>query len=174
MNDWGRRTFGEPCSVCGFSWATPVDAVTAAIDDAPVAFGSLVVGRTGSERMPSLAWSIQAYVWHAGDNLRIWAERLVASASGSGPAVAGYDQDALAESRRYEAMPLGAALWSLDRAAVDWREASRMVGDRADAVIEHQAMGGFTLTDVTRHVGHDLHHHLDDVRRILGYRDGST
>ena len=174
MNDWGRRTYGEPCSVCGFSWAAPVDTVREAIEDAPVAFGSLVVGRTGSERMPSLTWSVQAYVWHAGDNVRIWAERLAASASGSCPTVAGYDQDDLAEARGYEAMPLGAALWSLDRATVDWREASRMVGDRADTVIEHRAMGSFTLADVTTQVGHDLHHHLDDVRRILDYRGGST
>jgi hypothetical protein len=58
----------------------------------------------------------------------------------------------LAEARGYEAMPLGAALWSLDRATVDWREASRMVGDRADTVIEHRAMGSFTLADVTMQV----------------------
>jgi hypothetical protein len=63
--------------------------VREAIEDAPVAFGSLVAGRTGSERMPSLTWSVQAYVWHAGDNVRIWAERLAASASGSCPTVAG-------------------------------------------------------------------------------------
>ena len=174
MNDWGRRTYGEPCSDCEFSWAASVDTVTAAIDDAPVAFGSLVAGRTGAERMPSLEWSVQAYVWHAGDNLRIWAERLAAPALGWGPSVAGYDQDDLARARNYAGTPVGAALWSLGRATGDWREAVRMAGERSDVVIEHQAMGSFTLDDVTRQVGHDLHHHLDDVRRILGYWDGST
>ena len=173
MNEWGPRTYGDPCSVCGFSWSAPVAAVVAAIDNAPAAFGSLVAGRTGSERMPSLAWSVQAYVWHSGDNLRIWAERLAGSASGCGRSVVGYDQDDLAEARRYEAMPVGAALWSLARATADMREASRMVGDNVDVVIEHQAMGSYTLSDVTRQVGHDLRHHLGDVRRILDYRVGS-
>ena len=173
MNEWGPRTYGKPCAVCGFSWDPPADTLMAAIDDAPVAFGSVVAGRSGSERMPGLAWSVQAYVWHAGDNLRIWSERLAASASGWGHSVVGYDQDALAEARRYEAVPLGAALWSLARATADWREASGMVDDPLDVVIEHQAMGSFTLGDVTRQVGHDLHHHLGDVCHILGYRDGS-
>jgi hypothetical protein len=145
----------------------------ATIDHAQATFGSLVAGWTGSERMPSLVWSVQAYVWHAGDNLRIWAERLAGSVSGGSRSVVGYDQDDLAEARRYEAMPVGAALWSLARATADWGEASRMVGDTVGVVIEHEAMGSFTLADVTRQVGHDLHHHLDDVRRILGYRVGS-
>jgi hypothetical protein len=150
-----------------------VATVVAAIDSAPADFDSLIAGRTGSARMPSLAWSVQAYVWHAGDNIRIWAERLAGSASGCGRSVVGYDQDDLAKARRYEAMPVGAALWSLARATADMREASRMVGDSGGVVIEHQAMGSFTLADVTRQVGHDLHHHLGDVRRILDYPVGS-
>jgi hypothetical protein len=171
MNEWGRQTYGEPCSSCRFSWAAPMAAVVAIIDDAPVAFESLVAGRTGSERMPWLAWSVQAYVWHAGDNLRIWAERLAGTASAAGGPVAGYDQDLLSEARGYEAMVLGAALWSLARATGDWREARRMIGERSEVVLEHPAMGSFTVADVTRQVAHDLHHHLDDVRRILSHQD---
>jgi hypothetical protein len=146
-------------------------AIVAMIDDAPVDFESLVAGRTGSERMPSLAWSVQAYVWHAGDNLRIWAERLAGAASGADGPVAAYDQDLLSEARGYEAMPVRAAFWSLARATGDWHEARRMIGERSDVVVEHPAMGSFTVADVTRQVAHDLHHHLDDVRRILSHQD---
>ena len=121
--------------------------------------------------MPSLAWSVQAYVWHAGDNLRIWAERVAGAASGADGPVAAYDQDLLSEARGYEAMPVGAAFWSLARSTGDWHEARRMIGERSDVVVEHPAMGSFTVADVTRQVAHDLHHHLDDVRRILSHQD---
>jgi hypothetical protein len=137
----------------------------------PVDFESLVAGRTGSEWMPSLAWTVQAYIWHAGDNLRIWAERLAGAASAAGGLVAAYDQDLLSEARGYKAMPLGTAIWSLARATGDWREARRMIGERGDVVLEHPAMGSFTLADVTRQVAHDLHHHLEDVRRILSHQE---
>ena len=150
MNEWGPQTYGDPCSVCGFSWKASLDTIGSSIDNAAVEFESLVAGRTGSERMPSLAWSVRAYVWHAGDNLRIWAERLVGAASGGAHPVAGYDQDHLAEARGYEAMPVGAALWSLARATGDWQEALRMIGERSDVVIEHPAMGSYTVADVTR------------------------
>ncbi|HEX4220333.1 MAG TPA: hypothetical protein VHZ02_18305 [Acidimicrobiales bacterium] len=143
----------------------------AIIDSAPVEFASLVAGLAGTERAPALAWSVQAYVWHAGDNLRIWAERLAGAAAGGDRPVTGYDQDLLSEVRGYEAMPVGAALWSLARATGDWREATRLVGARRDIVVEHPTMGSFTVTDVTRQVAHDLHHHLDDVRRILSHQD---
>jgi hypothetical protein len=169
MNEWGPRTYGDPCAGCGFSWQASPAAVGTIIDNAAVEFESLVAGRTGSERMPALAWSVQAYIWHAGDNLRIWAERLVGAASGGVHPVPGYDQDQLAEARGYEAMPVGAALWSLARATGDWQEALRMIGERSDVALEHPAMGPFTVADVTRQVGHDLFHHLDDVRTILSH-----
>jgi hypothetical protein len=120
--------------------------------------------------MASLAWSVQAYVWHAGDNLRIWAERLVGAASGGIHPVPGYDQDQLAAARGYEVVPVDAALWSLARAIGDWQEALRMIGERSDVALEHPAMGSYTVADVTRQVGHDLVHHLDDLRRILSHQ----
>jgi hypothetical protein len=167
MNKWGPQTYCDPCAGCGFSWMASPATIESIVDNAAAEFESLLGGRMGSERIPSLTWSVQAYVWHAGDNLRIWAERLVAAASGGVPPVPGYDQDLLAEARGYEAMPVGAALWSLTRAIGDWQEAVRMIGDRSDVVLAHPAMGPYTMADVTRQVAHDLVHHLDDVRTIL-------
>jgi hypothetical protein len=171
MNEWGPQTYGDPCSGCGFGWQASPATFGSIIETAAVEFDSLLVGRTGSERMPSLAWSVRAYVWHAGDNLRIWAERLVAAAAGGIHPVPGYDQDQLAEVRGYESMPVGAAVWSLARAIGDWKEASLMIGERSDVTFEHPAMGSYTVADVTRQVGHDLFHHLDDVRTILVHHD---
>jgi hypothetical protein len=171
MNEWGPRTYGDPCAGCGFSWKASPATIGSIIDTAAVQFESLVAGGTGTERIPSLAWSVRAYVWHAGDNLRIWAERLVGAASRGIHPVPGYDQDQLAEARGYEVMPLDAALWSLARAIGDWQEALLMIGDRSDVAFEHPTMGSYTVADVTRQVGHDLLHHLDDVRRILSHQD---
>lgn len=171
MNEWGPQTYGDPCSGCGFSWKASPATIGSIIDTAAVEFESLVAGRTGSERMPSLAWSVGAYVWHAGDNLRIWAERLVGAASGGIHPVSGYDQDQLAEARGYDSMPVGAALWSLGRATGDWQEALPMIGERSDVAFEHPAMGSYTVADVTTQVEHDLFHHQDDVRRILLHHD---
>jgi hypothetical protein len=171
MNEWGPKTYGDPCSGCGFSWQASPPTIGSIIDTAAVEFESLVAGRTGSERMPSLAWSVRAYVWHAGDNLRIWAERLVGAASGGIHPVPGYDQDQLAEARGYDSMPVGAALWSLARATGDWHEALSMIDGRVDVSFEHPTMGSYTVADVARQVAHDLFHHLDDVRRILLHHD---
>ncbi len=171
MNEWGPQTYGDPCFVCGFSWKASLATIESGIDAAADEFESLVAGRTGTERMPSLAWSVCAYVWHAGDNLRIWAERLVGAVPGGAFPVAGYDQDDLAEARGYETMPMSAALWSLARATGDWHEALRTLGEGSDVVIEHPTMGSYTVADVTRQVSHDLCHHLDDVRRILFHQD---
>ena len=171
MNEWGPQTYGDPCSGCGFSWKASPATIGSIIDTAAVEYESLVAGRTGSERMPSLGWSVGAYVWHAGDNLRIWAERLVGAAPGGIHPVPGYDQDQLAEARGYDSMPVGAALWSLGRATGDWQEALRMIGEGSDVAFEHLAMGSYTVADVTTQVGHDLFHHQDDVRRILLHHD---
>lgn len=173
MNEWGLQTYGDPCSGCGFSWSAPMATVTAMIGNAPGTFEALVTGRSGSERVTGLAWPVGAYVGHAGDNLRIWAERLAGVAAGGSRSIAAYDQDSLAQARNYDDMPVGAALWSLARAITDWQEASRMMGQRDGVVIEHPVMGGFSVTDVTRQVAHDLHHHLADVRRILSDQAGS-
>jgi hypothetical protein len=171
MNEWGPQLYGDPCSGCGFSWQASPPTIGSIIDTAAVEFESLVAGRTGSERMPSLAWSVRAYVWHAGDNLRIWAERLVGAASGGIHPVPGYDQDQLAEARGYDSMPVGAALWSLARATGDWHEALSMIDGRVAVAFEHPTMGSYTVADVARQVAHDLYHHLDDVRRILLHHD---
>jgi hypothetical protein len=171
MNEWGPQTYGDPCSGCGFSWQASPPTIGSIIDTAAVEFESLVAGRTGSERIPSLAWSVRAYVWHAGDNLRIWAERLVGAASGGIHPVPGYDQDQLAEARGYDSMPVGAALWSLARATGDWHEALSMIDGRVAVAFEHPTMGSYTVADVARQVAHDLYHHLDDVRRILLHHD---
>jgi hypothetical protein len=174
LNTWGRETYGDPCTRCGYTWSLNGAEAAAIVSGSPAAFIALLDGRAGTERLHGLDWSAQAYVLHVADNLRIWSERLAVAGLGSGGAhdtVAGYDQDALARARNYEAMNLPSALWSIQRAVGDWTAAVHTVAGGGsgpeDIVMVHAEMGAFTLDDVTRQVAHDAFHHLDDVRRIL-------
>lgn len=167
MNRWGPSVYGEPCRECGFAWSTPYGEAVRLVAGLPAAYRSALAGATGTERMPGLDWSVGAYVCHVGDNLRIWAERLMGVASGASPEVGGYDQAALAAARHYEQIPLGAARWSLERSVDDWLDAVGRWPREGTALI-HPERGALTLVDVAAANAHDALHHEWDIRRILG------
>ena len=103
---------------------------------------------------------------HVADNLRIWAERMAGVALGAGPAVGGYDQDALGRARGYEQVALPGALWSLSRAVPDWCVAVRLATACA-AVLVHPERGPQTMLDVVRANAHDTFHHGTDIERCV-------
>ncbi|MGO8869934.1 MAG: hypothetical protein ACLQPH_00765 [Acidimicrobiales bacterium] len=168
MNAWGASTYGEPCRECGFGWSIPTDEAVSMVAGLPGTYRSTLAGATGRERIPGLDWSVGAYVCHVGDNLRIWAERLMGVVAGERPEVGAYDEAALAAARRYEQIPLGSSLWSLDRSVDDWRDA---VGwsRRAGTVLVHPDRGPLTLAEVVTSTTHDAFHHGWDISRILGH-----
>ncbi len=166
MSGWGPASYGDPCRECGFSWSTSLEAAVAMVAAAPDTFAALLAGADGTERLPGLTWPVVAYVAHVADNLRIWAERLAGLAAGDDRPVARYDQDLLAEARRYREISLAGALWSLGRAASDWTAA--VAGAQAAAVtLVHPDRGPQSLLDVARSNAHDTCHHGWDVRRTL-------
>ena len=120
VNTWGVRVYGDPCRECGFGWSTSVDAAAALIADVPERYAKLLDGQDGTTRHPSLTWSVRAYVCHVDDNLRIWAERMWSAVEAKQVQIEAYDQDALASARRYEHIPVKAALWALSHAADVW------------------------------------------------------
>jgi hypothetical protein len=141
------------------------------IADAPREFGRLLSGRQGTERAADLSWDAREYVWHVSDNLRVWAERLVALADldpgtrSPTLAVAPYDQDRLAEVRGYRHMPLSSALWALGQSSSQWAEVWPTVPP--DGRLHHPESGVMEVGDVLRQVAHDTHHHQVDVERSL-------
>lgn len=137
---------------------------------APGEFARILAGADGSERHPDLTWPVVAYVCHVSDNLRIWAERLAGLALGEQRPVAPYDQDRLAQARRYDGVALAGALWSLDRAVSDWQEAVLLVDQDAITLI-HPERHEQTLLDVVRSNAHDAFHHCWDVRRTIDKAD---
>lgn len=166
MSTWGRALYGDPCHQCGFAWSTdPADAI-ALVSELPGSYQATLVGASGRERHPELIWPVVSYVCHVADNLRIWAERLIGAARGGPSMVARYDESQLAESRHYDAIPLPAALWALDRAAADWQTAVAEA-TAAAVVLVHPDRGEQTVADVIRSNAHDGYHHQWDIARSL-------
>src|SRR5581483_5816022 len=101
--------------------------VVAAIPDR---YARLLDGRDASLKHPDLGWTAGAYVCHVTDNLRTWAERLVAAAKGGGTLpVPGYDEGLLGRARAYNRVPVAGALWSLRLAAAAWGEAVALASE---------------------------------------------
>ncbi len=165
MSEWGRRTYGEPCHECGFSWAMDVTAAQEAVAAVPDRLDDLLRGADGSERHPDLGWTVAGYIAHVGDNLRIWAERLVTINAGGPALVTPYDEDELAAVRRYDELGLAGVLWSLRHAVEDWLEAIAAAPPTLRMV--HPDRGDIALHEVVRLTSHDALHHLWDVTRTL-------
>jgi hypothetical protein len=165
-NAWWRSEYGDPCRECGFDWSQSADDVIVAVEALPDRFAALLDGRTGDEMAVGATWSAKAYVFHVGDNLRIFAERLEGVFAGAPDALAAYDQDRLAEARDYEAMSVQSALWSLRTAVGEWTEAARESLTRPNTYL-HAERGELTAAEITRGPGHDAVHHLWDVMRAV-------
>ena len=165
MNDWGRRTYGEPCRECGYSWSiAPADAQLL-VAGIPARLSLMLTGAQGDERHPTLAWSVTSYVAHIGDNLRIWAERLAGVTRGGSTAIATYDDNKLAAARNYEALSLPGALWTLERSVRDWIEAVALAP--LDLEMMHPHRGPIRRDDIICSNAHDALHHVWDIERSL-------
>lgn len=166
MSDWGRTTYGDPCHGCGFDWMITTEDAVRLLHDAPAAYASLVSDATGAENVPALEWNVTAYVAHVGDNLRIWAERLAAAVATQSLPVTRYDENALADARRYNELPLVGTLWSLHEASASWIRAWALTNSPREML--HSERGRITSDDVAATNAHDVVHHQWDVRRCLG------
>jgi hypothetical protein len=170
MTLWGRSLYGDPCDGCGFLWSITLERAMAAVSDTPDELARLLRPGDGVRRRPGLAWPVVSYVCHIGDNLRIWAERLAGLSLGDMGPVGRYDQDQLAEGRRYDEVSLAGAMWSLRRAVGDWTDAIPMAND-ADVVLVHPDRGAQSVLDVATSNAHDCHHHVHDIATIIGATD---
>lgn len=169
MVSWGVTVYGHPCRQCGFRWDTSVAEARGTVADLPTAYAVVLDGARGDERHPDLAWSVAGYVCHVGDNLRIWAERLMGVVGGGPLQVGGYDEMALARARNYPNIPLPAALWSLRRSVDEWL----LAVDRSEptgVVLIHPERGAQTLAEVAASNAHDAEHHRWDIERSLAHR----
>ncbi|MHB8498941.1 MAG: DinB family protein [Acidimicrobiales bacterium] len=166
MNAWGPSIYGDPCQECEFAWTTSVPDAIALVADLPFAFAELLGGRAGTEQCSDLNWSVTGYVLHVADNLRIWAERLMGILGGAPLLVVNYNENKLADARRYMEVPLQAAMWSLSRSVDDWLGAVE-TAPVSGVVMVHPERGELSLSDVVLSNAHDACHHRWDVVRTL-------
>jgi hypothetical protein len=169
MDHWGAPLYGDPCRECAFTWTAGQTASISLMRGLPDSIDELVIGATGTERLPNLGRNISGYIAHMTDNTRIWAERLIAAARGADAHIVPYDPDLLAESRHYNEVALQGATWSFRSAITDWLSA---VDEAAPAgiVMLHSERGAMELSDVVASNAHDACHHRWDVTRILHER----
>lgn len=165
-NLWGSQLYGNPCQECRFDWELSAADAIILVQQLPELYAVRLDGATGEETCPDLAWSVSAYVSHVADNLRIWSERLAGARISGESRVAGYDQDLLGVARRYDAINLRAALWSLDWAVQEWSDSIR-VALFAGTELHHSDRGRQSVEDVVRNNAHDAIHHLWDIGRII-------
>lgn len=169
---WGPAAFGDPCRDCGYRWDAPPEAAVALVRDAPDRFVTLVAGAAGTERHPDLGWSVAGYVQHVADTLLGWGAGLAAALAGWDREYVSAAPDDLAAVKRYDAVPLPAALWTLRHAAAAWADVAIAAVDAA-VVLEHSRRGRLDATTVVHAVAHDAHHHAWDVERSLAQHDHS-
>ena len=111
-------------------------------------------------------WSASMYVWHLVDVLRIGTERLLTLTHDPGRGLTCWDENALAEIRRYGQLSPAVGLIVLRTAAEEWARTARETPTQA--VVHHPEFGDLGALEVTRRNAHEAHHHLMDINR---YRD---
>ncbi|MDQ6909824.1 MAG: hypothetical protein M3Z84_03415 [Actinomycetota bacterium] len=166
MIRWWTEAYGDPCAGCGFNWTISAGEAKASVAAAPARYRMLIAGRDGSQRHPELGWSAKGYVFHVADNLGIWTERVAGVLAGAGGSMAGYDQDALAEARGYEAMPVESGLWSLERAVGEWVRVLTLAAN-SGVVLSHPRGGQLLTADIVVGNCHDVIHHAWDIERSV-------
>lgn len=151
------------CAECGFDWEitrqNAINLVTQ-LPDATVAAITRIhdpTQRTGDR------WSASMYLWHLVDVLRIGTERLLTLTHDPGRGIACWDENALAEARRYQQLSPAVGLIVLQTAAQAW--VMTAAGAPDDVQVRHPQFGSLGAPDIIRRVAHEAHHHLMDINR---------
>jgi hypothetical protein len=154
----------EPvCAECGFDWNLPREDSTDLVARAPGAVAEAMARHPDPERHDARPWSAAMYLWHMVDVLRIGTERLLTLSHDPGRGLACWDENALADVRRYERLSPAVGLIVLSSAAGEWQAAARATP--AGAQVEHPEFGAMGAVEVIRRNAHEMHHHLMDISR---------
>jgi hypothetical protein len=154
------------CAECGFGWDIARDSaidLVAQVPDAAAAAFALIqepAQRTGDR------WSASMYLWHLVDVLRIGTERLLTLTHDPDRGIICWDENALAEARRYQQLSPAVGLVLLRSATREWAS----VASRApsETLINHPQFGTLGAVEIIRRDAHEVRHHLMDIN---GYCD---
>src|SRR5215470_15373026 len=123
------------CAECGFDWQLArqdaIDLVAQVPDAATAAITRIhdPTDRTGDR------WSAAMYLWHLVDVLRIGTERLLTLTHDPARGITCWDENALAEARRYQQLSPAVGLIMLRSAAEAWTTIAAVTP--ADTQVHH-------------------------------------
>jgi hypothetical protein len=149
------------CNVCGFDWSIGATAALEVIGGSPDRFEAVLAGRDGMVAPADGSWNATAYVWHLTDLARSWAERWVQIREAPGSLLVGWDPDELADVRGYRSLPTEPGLWALRSAVATFVDVTGVLN--LDTPFEHGDWGTGDVADGLRWLGHEFHHHEQDV-----------
>jgi hypothetical protein len=151
------------CAECGFDWQgtrqSGIDLVAQGVSTAAAALAAV----PDPMRRRGARWSASMYVWHLVDVLRIGTERLLTLAHDPGRGISCWDENALAEDRRYQQLSPVVGLIVLRSAAREWAGAAAAAP--AAAEVSHPEFGRLGAVQIIRRNAHEVCHHLMDINR---------
>lgn len=163
------RPDAPTCSERGFDWRCSRESAIAEVAGSPDAVGTALAGVLDPTERTAERWSASMYLWHLVDVLRIGTERLLTLTLDAERGIPCWDENALAENRRYAQLSPLVGLALLERAVPEWVEVAESTSDEAQA--DHPVFGALGALDVIRRNAHEVHHHIQDVER---WRSGSA
>ena len=101
------------------------------------------------------------YVWHLVDVLRIGTERLLTLRHDPDRGIVCWEENALAEARRYQRLSPAVGLIVLRSAAREWTTAAQAAP--AGVQVRHPQFGILGAVEIIRRSAHEVHHHLADI-----------
>ncbi|HWF14716.1 MAG TPA: DinB family protein [Acidimicrobiales bacterium] len=154
------------CSECAFDWemAAYEMLVGQCVRNVAV-FGGVLSRIDPAVAVEPGLWSASRYVWHTVDVLRVGTERLWTISADPSFGVPEWDENVLADVRRYDSLSPMVGLIALIAAAEDWRTAALEAPH--DVATPHPEAGSICAFDIVQRNAHEVCHHLWDIQRAL-------
>src|SRR5215831_20917840 len=151
------------CAECGFDWQMTRQDAIEVVAQAPDGAAGAITGIKDPARRTSERWSASMYVWHLVDVLRIGTERLLTLTHDPDRGITCWDENVLAEVRRYQQLSPAVGLLVLRSAAQAWTAAAAVAPGNVQ--VRHPRFGCFAAVEIIRRDAHEVHHHLMDINR---------
>src|SRR5215469_10443226 len=151
------------CAECGFDWQMTGQNAIGLVAQAPDGVAGAISGITDPAQRTGERWSASMYVWHLVDVLHIGTERLLTLIHDPDRGITCWDENALAEARRYQLLSPAVGLIVLQSAAQTWTATAAVAS--ADAEVRHPQFCVLGAVEIIRRNAHELHHHLMDINR---------
>lgn len=163
--EWGLRT--GRCEECRFDWSvSDYELLVGRCVHEVAIFGEALSGVDPSEAVGPGLWSASRYLWHTVDVLRFGTERLWTIGADPTFGVPSWDENVVADVRRYDDLSPIVGLIALIDAARTWQQAAMEAPH--DVHTPHPEAGVICAFDIVQRNTHEVCHHRWDIGRGSG------